>query len=281
MGRKNAATSTSKSKKSKNNNTTSSAITTDHYDDATNQSRSLNKSTNSSINDGLIWVDPNRIRFQHSKIRPVFSSCGRSIEETLNEIRSGTTLPTDLPPIQVLVASSNDWYFSLNNRRLYVLKRCREEGLLIPTDNKIPVRVREPKSSSEMERYSVENCVLEAKIVKEYPSSKPKQNKIQNKTNDNNCTDDDEVDDNYTISRKNRDDNNEDNGNKDNGNNCQVDAVIRRTKNNGTTGKLRSCNNNDAHNDDSKNVSECDDDDDDDTDDDDAKVVNRFSALFS
>jgi hypothetical protein len=69
--------------------------------------------------------------------------------------------------IQVLVGPETDddgpWYFSLNNRRLWVLKRCREEGLL--KDNQIAVRVREPKSASETSRYTVENCALEAKII--------------------------------------------------------------------------------------------------------------------
>jgi hypothetical protein len=63
------------------------------------------------------------------------------------------------------------WYFSLNNRRLWVLKRCREEGLLQSSNNRIRVRVRAPKSAAERERYSVEKCALEAKIVPEKTSS--------------------------------------------------------------------------------------------------------------
>jgi hypothetical protein len=63
------------------------------------------------------------------------------------------------------------WYFSLNNRRLWVLKRCREEGLL--KDNQIAVRVRQPKSASEASRYTVENCALEAKIMRETLDHKP------------------------------------------------------------------------------------------------------------
>jgi hypothetical protein len=73
---------------------------------------------------------------------------------------------------QVLVGPETDdgpWYFSLNNRRLWVLKRCREEGLL--QDNQIAVRVRPPKSTSETSRYTVENCALEAKLMRE--TSKP------------------------------------------------------------------------------------------------------------
>jgi hypothetical protein len=152
----------------------------------------------------LLAVDPVRVRFQHSKIRPYFSGCGRSVMETLDEIRMGRMKPSDLPPIQVLVGqpiiersspsrnvistkkmnsskgdqtkkeSGNDggnddgqWYFSLNNRRLWVLKRCREEGLLEPYGNKIWVRVRPPRSQLERERYTVENCALEAKLLVE------------------------------------------------------------------------------------------------------------------
>ena len=60
------------------------------------------------------------------------------------------------------------WYFSLNNRRLWVLKRCREEGLLLGNDkNKIQVRVRQYKSATERNRYTLENCVLEATFLKE------------------------------------------------------------------------------------------------------------------
>jgi hypothetical protein len=60
------------------------------------------------------------------------------------------------------------WYFSLNNRRLWVLKRCREEGLLLPS-NLVRVRVRQPKSASEVARYTVQNCSLEATLMREPP----------------------------------------------------------------------------------------------------------------
>lgn len=115
-------------------------------------------------------IDPNRIRFQHSKIRPYFSGCGRSVMDTLDQMRQGKLAPDALPPIQVIagVGGEDDgWYFSLNNRRLWVLKRCREEGLLQRYNNEIKVRMRGPKSSSEMERYSVHNCAVEAKFLRE------------------------------------------------------------------------------------------------------------------
>jgi len=46
-----------------------------------------------------------------------------------------------------------------------VFKRCREEGLL--ENNLIRVRVRQPKSGSEEERYTLENCSVEAKFIRE------------------------------------------------------------------------------------------------------------------
>jgi hypothetical protein len=85
--------------------------------------------------------------------------------------------------IQVIVGKKNEqdvdeqqegpWYFSLNNRRLWVLKRCREEGLLQSSNNRIRVRVRAPKSAAERDRYIVEKCALEAKIVPEKTSAAP------------------------------------------------------------------------------------------------------------
>jgi hypothetical protein len=53
------------------------------------------------IIDGWTWVDPARVRFQHSRIRPYFSGCGRSVMETLEQIREKGMSPSDLPPIQV------------------------------------------------------------------------------------------------------------------------------------------------------------------------------------
>jgi len=72
-------------------------------------------------------VDPRRVRFAHSKIKPVFSGCGRTIEQTLGEIRGGKTRVSDLPMITVLLGpldpdDGQQWFFSLNNRRLFVLK---------------------------------------------------------------------------------------------------------------------------------------------------------------
>lgn len=118
---------------------------------------------------GFIDIDANRLRFQHSKIRTHFSGCGRSVMETLESIREGILSPHDLPPIQVIVGpDENDgkgpWYFALNNRRAWVLKRCREENLL--ENNLIRVRYRKPKTPAEGARYTLENCATDAKFMK-------------------------------------------------------------------------------------------------------------------
>ena len=100
--------------------------------------------------DELMHVDPRRIRVQYSRIRPYFSGCGRSVQETLDDIRMKKVSVVDLPPIQVLVGEGDEdgpWYFSLNNRRLWVIKQLREEGLL--EGGVVGVRVREAKSEAE------------------------------------------------------------------------------------------------------------------------------------
>jgi hypothetical protein len=77
--------------------------------------------------------------------------------------------------LQVIVGpetADGPWYFGLNSRRLWVIKRCREEGLL--ENNRIYVRVREFKSDAEAVRYSVKLCALEAKIVPDPEKSQRK-----------------------------------------------------------------------------------------------------------
>ncbi len=61
------------------------------------------------------------------------------------------------------------WYFTLNNRRAWVLKRCREDGIL--QNNLIKVRIRDAKSSNERERYSLKNCAVDAKFIREQETS--------------------------------------------------------------------------------------------------------------
>jgi hypothetical protein len=123
--------------------------------------------------------------------RPYFSGCGRSVHDTLEDIKEGKTNISELPPIQVLVGDETmdddqgQWYFSLNNRRLWVLKRLREDGHLEQYGNKIAVRVRRPKSQQERERYTLANCALEARIIPEKKKSQQPQKQNQPRENQN------------------------------------------------------------------------------------------------
>ncbi len=74
-----------------------------------------------------IWyeveIDPLQLRFAHSRIRPVFSGCGREVTGTLEEIRVGSLSVCELPIITVIegplmdINSGSRWYFTMNNRR--------------------------------------------------------------------------------------------------------------------------------------------------------------------
>ncbi|CAM9637813.1 unnamed protein product, partial [Phaeothamnion confervicola] len=139
-------------------------------------------------------VDPRRIRFAHSRIRPVFSGCGRTLNATIEEVKTGQTSLSDIPTITVIEgpkkekndnrtadedvddggrrrgrgrkapAENNDepWFFSLNNRRLYVFKELRDMGLL--PCNTVRVRARAPKPH-ECKRYTLERCAERATVM--------------------------------------------------------------------------------------------------------------------
>ena len=119
-------------------------------------------SSSSSSKDSFIDVDPESVRFTHARIRPFFTGCGRRVEDTLTDIISGKMSVNDLPKITVI--SNEGAYFSLNNRRLYVLKELRSRGLL--PGNVIPARVK-AALEREKERYRVDRCSLAAKVMKE------------------------------------------------------------------------------------------------------------------
>jgi hypothetical protein len=105
-------------------------------------------------------LDPACIFFTHSRIRATFSGCSKRVEETLEELVSGMIQPGDLPQITVVVSEGK--YFSLNNRRLFVLKKCKELGLL--ADGMIKVRMK-AASRQERERYHPDRCALVAKLA--------------------------------------------------------------------------------------------------------------------
>ena len=82
--------------------------------------------------------------------------------ETLSDIIEGRLQLEELPLITVI--NNNGFYFSLNNRRLFVLKALRDAGHLIPLNNIVKVRVKAPLPR-EIERYTIERCCLQARIM--------------------------------------------------------------------------------------------------------------------
>ena len=107
--------------------------------------------------------DPETIRFTHSKIRPFFSGCGRKIQDTITSLMNDEMKIEQLPQITVIIGKDGH-IFSLNNRRLYVLKYLRKEGKL--KNNLIKVRTK-AGNSKELERYTPERCSLNATIMRE------------------------------------------------------------------------------------------------------------------
>lgn len=130
-----------------------------------NKKSKSQKKKNASSQQQQEWmeeVDPSVIRFQHARIRPFFSGCGRSVTETLKEASENIEIAKQkIPPIQTLFIDGE--YYSLNNRRLWVWKECQSKGLV----QKIRVRVRNPKSEAERQRYTTTNCALTAKFMYE------------------------------------------------------------------------------------------------------------------
>jgi len=106
------------------------------------------------------WVDPNQIRFTHSKIKSIFSD-GRTVESTLEDILSGKITVEDLPRI-VVHKQDDKTYYSMNNRRLWVFKECKKRNYL----QTVPVRIRPmPTNKRQKDKFSTERCVLEAKFM--------------------------------------------------------------------------------------------------------------------
>ena len=109
-----------------------------------------------------VEVDPEEIYFTHAKISRSFSGCGRRINETIQDITEGRTSLQQLPTITVL--QCGDAFFTLNNRRLYVLKHLRTIGFLERHNNKVKVRLKTAKKR-ELNRYSVDRCSLTASFM--------------------------------------------------------------------------------------------------------------------
>jgi hypothetical protein len=112
------------------------------------------------LGDGFIEIDPAFIYFTHARIRPFFTGCGRRVEDTLTDISEGRLSIEALPKITVI--SNNGSYFSLNNRRLFVLKHLRAQGVVTVITARTKVALEREK-----DRYKVDRCSLTAKIMKE------------------------------------------------------------------------------------------------------------------
>mmetsp|Transcript_14420 Transcript_14420/g.23932 ORF Transcript_14420/g.23932 Transcript_14420/m.23932 type:complete len:203 (+) Transcript_14420:104-712(+) len=119
--------------------------------------------SSASKNSAGVEIDPVDIRFTHARIRPFFTGCGKRIQDTIQEIIDGTITVADLPLITVI--ENEGHMFSLNNRRLYVIKHIQSLGLL--QQNTITVLIK-PALEREKKRYTIERCVLQAKIMKEF-----------------------------------------------------------------------------------------------------------------
>lgn len=110
---------------------------------------------------GFTDLNPEDIYFSHARIRPFFSGCGRRLAVTLDSILKDETKVGDIPVISVI--SVEDYYVSLNNRRLWVFKELRAQGKV----DKVRVRVKEA-SPKDRVRYAKGRLSLTAKIMKEY-----------------------------------------------------------------------------------------------------------------
>jgi hypothetical protein len=123
---------------------------------------SSSSSSSSSHSRSIINIDPSQVYFTHARIRPVFTGCNKRIEETLQEIIDGRTNIKDIPKITVL--NNNGHLFSLNNRRLYLIKQLYSMNLLTTVE----VQLKEA-TDKEKARYTPSRCVLNARLMKEFP----------------------------------------------------------------------------------------------------------------
>jgi len=108
----------------------------------------------------IAQLDPNNIYFTHSRVRPLFTGCGKSIHTTLHEIEKGATSIDDIPLISVI--ANDGHYYSLNNRRLYLFKILREKGYL--PENMVSVRVKAPLEREKL-RYTPQKCSLTCTLM--------------------------------------------------------------------------------------------------------------------
>ena len=112
-------------------------------------------------------MDPSKILYSHSKICPIFSGRKKNVEDTFKEIKSGVLKVEDLPTITIIKNDKDD-IISLNNRRLWIFKKCKEEGFL----NIIHVNTKNFKKISKKEQARYNNNIyspvakLDTKLIR-------------------------------------------------------------------------------------------------------------------
>jgi hypothetical protein len=133
---------------------------------------SSSSSSSGSGSRGTIEIDPDIIYFTHARVRPFFTGCNKRIEETYQEILAGQTKISDLPLITVI--HNDGSYFSLNNRRLFLFKWLKREGLI---PGGIITATLKPALEREKSKYLPSRCTLQAKMMKEFTGKKDGDNK--------------------------------------------------------------------------------------------------------
>ena len=112
--------------------------------------------------DITVKLDDN-IRFTYSRVSRSFSGCGLRLEDTLQQIVDGALDVAKLPKITVLYSSEIPGvFFSLNNRRLWVLKELHAMGRL----DSIVVRCKE-MTAKERAKYTLDRCAVRASLMNE------------------------------------------------------------------------------------------------------------------
>ena len=97
----------------------------------------------------IIDLSPSDIRFMHDRINSKFSN-GISLHETIDDIENGLMKVDDLPRIRVVC--KDGYYYSFDNRRLYVYRVLHYRGRL----NKVTVKLA-PNSQFQPERFTTKN----------------------------------------------------------------------------------------------------------------------------
>ena len=90
-----------------------------------------------------ISLSPADIRFMHDSIRCIFSN-GRSVNDTIEQIADGHMSVDIFPKIRVI--KKDGYYYSFDNRRLYVYRVLHYRGMLKNVIvNHVPLSLFQPR----------------------------------------------------------------------------------------------------------------------------------------